>query len=122
MEASHYQSMPNLQTLNDAAEIKQVFSTFLRRMPTDKRLEMTMKVINTTRDQAIHTLKKMWAICEVVKEEEIWRPDFDSFEAFKSTLPFPQVIDQMLRQYGFLDGQRVPLNLKLYLNIFLAVK
>ena len=27
--------------------------------------------------------------------------------------PFSQVIDQMLRQYGFLDGQRVPLNLKL---------
>ena len=83
MEASHYQSMPNLQTLNNAADIKQVFSIFLRRLPTDKRLEMTIKIINTTRDLAIYTLKKMWAICKVVKEEEIWRPDFDSFEAFR---------------------------------------
>ena len=112
MEASHYQSMSNLQTLNDAVEIKQVSSTFLRELPTDKRLEMTIKIINTARDQAIHTLKEMKAICEVVKEEEIWRPGFDSFEAFKSTLPFSQVTDHMLRQYGFLDGQRVPLNLK----------
>ena len=56
-----------------------------------------MKIINTIRDWAVYTLGEIWAICEVVKEEEIWRPGFDSFEAFKSTPLFPQVINQMLR-------------------------
>ena len=41
---------------------------------------MTLTFTEKTRGQALHTLKTMWVLCEVAKEEEIWRPKFDSFD------------------------------------------
>ena len=55
-------------------------------IPACERLKMTITLIDNTRGQALHTLKTMWALCEVAKEEKIWSPEFDSFDQFKSTL------------------------------------
>ena len=51
-------------------------------------------------EQAVsHILKTMWALCEVVEEEKIWSPRFDSFDESKASFPFRHRIDMMLKSY-----------------------
>ena len=56
MESSLRQSMPLLQGINDAADIKKIFSIYLEQVPADERLEMAMSLINAERGKAIDTL------------------------------------------------------------------
>ena len=48
--------MPLLQGINDAADIKKIFSIYLEQVPADERLEMAMSLINAERGKAIDTL------------------------------------------------------------------
>ena len=82
--------MSQLQDIEDRADLKNHLSTYLRSVPTCDRLDTTVTLNNSTGAQAVHDLKMMWALCEIAKEEKSWRPQFDSFEDFKATLPFSQ--------------------------------
>ena len=53
----------------DLADPKKVFSTYLRTLPACERLKMTIALVYLIRDQDLHILKSMWALCEVVKEK-----------------------------------------------------
>ena len=89
--------------VQDPADLKERLSAYLRLLPASERLKTTIGLINSTRVQALQSLKTMWALCEIVEKEDIWRLEFNSLDDFKRALNYEYVINQMLEQYEFVN-------------------